>query len=161
MTTLSNRPVGALLELMASARPDPAAGSAAAYAVALACSLLGKTARLSRRQLDDAGTLAEESDTLRRRAVELAQADAELVAAAVSDSSTTTDANAVVNEIAEVAAEVQRLAAHLGEHGNPRLYADTQAAHHLAEAAVRTTRAIMRSNDGVPDGPASGSDDRP
>jgi formiminotetrahydrofolate cyclodeaminase len=147
---LSGLPVHALLEQMASARPDPAAGSAAALSVALAAALVGKSARLSRRRLDDADRLAEQADALRVRALRLGQADAEAVASMVRTGPTEgTDAIAVPQEIGEVAAEVDRLAAHLGEHGNPRLRADAQAAHHLAEAAARTSRAIVRSNRGA------------
>jgi methenyltetrahydrofolate cyclohydrolase len=162
---LSGLPVHALLELMASARPDPAAGSAAALSAALAAALVGKAARLSRRHLDDAERLAEQADDLRGRALRLGQADAEAVAsmgakvrpasqddargAAARDS--VADAIAVPREIGEVAAEVDRLAALLGEHGNPRLRADAQAAHHLAEAAARSSRAIVRSNEGLLD----------
>jgi formiminotetrahydrofolate cyclodeaminase len=145
---LRDLPVHALLELMASARPDPAAGSAAALSVALAAALLGKTARLSGRHLDDAERLAGQADDLRVRAVRLGQADAEAVTSMVAAArGPGTDAMAVPREIGEVAAEVDRLAAHLGEHGNPRLRADAQAAHHLAEAAARASRAILRSNE--------------
>ncbi|MDQ4084993.1 MAG: cyclodeaminase/cyclohydrolase family protein, partial [Actinomycetota bacterium] len=74
---VSSRAVHALLDVMGSARPDPAAGSAAALTAALAAALVGKAARLSRRHLDDADALAERADALRRRALELGDADAE------------------------------------------------------------------------------------
>jgi len=146
---LTGRPVDAVLELMAAARPDPAAGTAAAVSVALAAALAGKTARLSGRHLGDAEEAAEEADALRRRALELAEADAEAVAAMGASGNPAPEVIDVPTEIGEVATRVLGLASHLSEHGNPRLRADAEAAHHLAEAAARTTRAIARSNEGL------------
>jgi formiminotetrahydrofolate cyclodeaminase len=161
---LADQSLHDLLGLMASARPDPAAGSAAAVAAALGAALVGKAARLSHRHLDAEG-LADQADGLRMRAMELGEADARVVAsmgAKVRPAShddargsvargSVSDAIAVPREIGEVAAEVSRLAAYLGEHGNPRLHADAEAAHHLAEAATRTAEAIVRSNEGLLD----------
>jgi methenyltetrahydrofolate cyclohydrolase len=144
---LAGLPVDVVLDLMAQARPAPAAGSAAALAVAIAAALIGKTARLSARHLAEAGELAREADDLRRRALGLAQADAEVVAAMTTAGTPAPDAIDVPTEIGEVATRVQHLASHLGERGNPRLHADAEAAHHLAEATVRATRAIVRSNE--------------
>lgn len=160
---LSAQTLHGLLEQMAAERPDPAAGTAAAIAAALAAALVGKAARLSRRHLDDADRLAEQADVLRGRAVRLGEADARAVASmgararpASQDDAhgraareSVSDAIAVPREIGEVAADVDRLAARLGEHGNPRLHADAEAAHHLATAATRTVQAIVRSNEGL------------
>lgn len=163
---LSDLTVRDLLESMsASHRPDPAAGTAAALAAAMAAALAGKAARLSRRHLDDADGLVAEADALRERALSLAMADASAVAAmgaavqpASSDEArsrtardSVADAIAVPRDIGELAADVKRLATHLGDHGNPRLRADAQAACHLADASAATADAIVRSNEGLLD----------
>jgi len=157
---LSGQTVQALLESMASARPDPAAGSAAALTAAMGAALVTKAAGLSRRHLEHADLLAEQAEGLRIRALALAEEDASAVAhmgAAVRPSAadaargqevraTVADAIAVPRQIGEVAAEVGDLAAQLGRHGNPRLQADAEAARHLADAAAATAAAIVRSN---------------
>jgi methenyltetrahydrofolate cyclohydrolase len=162
---LSELTVRGLLEAMAAQRPAPAAGSAAAVAVAMGAALVGKAARLSRRHLDDSEEMVERADALRDRALGLAEADAAAVAAmghavrpARSDEAhgreardTVADAVAVPREVGEVAAEVGRLATEVGEHGNPRLRADAQAAKHLVDAAAATADAIVRSNEGLLD----------
>jgi methenyltetrahydrofolate cyclohydrolase len=162
---LSEWTVREVLDRMAAERPDPAAGSAAALAAALGAALVEKAARLSRRHLEDADRLVAQCEALRTRALALAEADASAVAEmskAVRPASydeargpasegTVDDAIAVPREIGELAAEVDRLAAHLGEHGNPRLRADARAAHHLTEAAAATASAIVRSNEGLLD----------
>lgn len=136
---------------MASRRPGPAAGSAAALATAAGAALLGKTARLSHRQLDDADALADAADALRARALALTAEDAAGVAETLSSSAGgPADRSAVPRQIGGVAAAVGQLAGRLAERGNPRLHADAVAAGHLAAAASATVDAIVRSNEGAP-----------
>ncbi|HEX2175027.1 MAG TPA: cyclodeaminase/cyclohydrolase family protein [Nocardioidaceae bacterium] len=162
---LSTQTVQDLLAAVAAGQPAPAAGSAAAVTAALAAALAAKGARLSGRYLDDADRLVVRADELRTRALRLAEADADAIAAmgaavrpasedAPHDSTardTVDDAIAVPREIGVLAAEVGELAVRLGEQGNPRLQADAAAAGHLADAAARTAAAIVRSNEGLRD----------
>lgn len=146
--TTQSLPLADFLQRMSADRPAPAAGSAAAVTAGMAAALLGKAARLSRRQRDDADSLADSSDALRERALELAEADAAAVTAMFSAGGTgPSDPSAVPREIAELAAQVAQLAARLSEHVNPRLHADAVAAQHLAEAARASINTVMRSND--------------
>lgn len=143
---LAALPLGAFLERTATNQGAPAAGSAAAVAAALGAALAGMTARLSR-ELDGADRLAEHADTLRARALELAEADAAAVGAMLSGSSPDRpDPNDVPRAIGDVADELAGLAADLARDGNPRLHADAVAAGHLATAARAMVDGIIRSN---------------
>lgn len=79
--TLPSLPLAGLLTQMSSAKPGPAAGSAAAVTVGLAAALTGKTARLSSGYLPETETLVCAADSARDRALELAGADAAAVTA--------------------------------------------------------------------------------
>src|SRR5690625_2722499 len=71
---LSEQTLGEVLAQMSATEPGPAAGSAAAISVAISAALVAKTVRLSSRQLPDAEETAHAAQSLRERAVELAQA---------------------------------------------------------------------------------------
>lgn len=149
----SNLRISEFLELVASARPAPAGGSAAALAVCLAAGLCAKAARLSTRHLSGAGELAEQAEDLRARALDLCQKDAvafgAVLAARRPTGTGTSDtdpagvgaalvsAAAVPAELAEVGAAVTELATRLAEGGNPNLLGDAVAAALIAEAATR------------------------
>ena len=140
-----------LLAQMSSGAPGPSAGSAAGLATALGAALAAKTARLSRRQLGDAGAdeRAAAAEALRDRALALADADAAGVRAMLtSGADAPADPSAVPAQIGEVAAAVGRLADLLVEQGNPRLHADAAGAGHLAATARAVIDAILRSNQG-------------
>ena len=166
-TDLSTQSLAEFLERVSRDRPSPAAGSAAAVTAALGAALVGKAARLSHRQMDDAADLATRADELRVRALRLAEEDARAVAdmsarvrPASEDSHVRADSTAgdavgdaiaVPREIGEVAETIAALARRLDEHGNPRLRADAVAAHRLADAARQSAAAIVRSNEGLQD----------
>src|SRR5919108_4913661 len=73
---LSELSSGELLDLLASEERPPAGGSGAALVVAIAAALVAKAARLSRSEWLEAGGAVAQADTLRRRALELAESDA-------------------------------------------------------------------------------------
>ncbi|MGH2625446.1 MAG: cyclodeaminase/cyclohydrolase family protein, partial [Anaerolineales bacterium] len=80
-SSFRDEPLGRFLELLASEEPTPsggsaAAGSAAAAAAALAAALVALVGRLSVKQLDDAPAIVAGADSLRRRALALADEDA-------------------------------------------------------------------------------------
>ena len=69
--------MSALLDGLASDRPVPAGGSAAAAVIAVASALLEKAARLSITQWASAEVALEQAHALRLRAEELVEADAQ------------------------------------------------------------------------------------
>lgn len=150
------------LERVSAAEPAPAAGSAAALAVALAAGLCTMAARLSSRQLSDASEIALSSGRLRERAAELVQADAAaygFVLAArqardVNDpeaqqkmvETALLQASVVPTELAEIGAEVCDIAARIAEGGNRNLVGDAVTAALLSEAAVRAANVLVAIN---------------
>jgi methenyltetrahydrofolate cyclohydrolase len=147
------------LDLVASGRPAPGAGSVAAVAVALAAGLSGMAARLSADQLADASGLADRADASRRRVAPLARADAEaygrvLDAYRESDPETRKErlrdtlsgAADVPLAVAEIGNEVAGIAARLVEEGNPNLEGDAMTAVLLADAGVRAAAALAEIN---------------
>jgi methenyltetrahydrofolate cyclohydrolase len=151
--------LGEFLDLVASGRPAPGAGSVAAVAVALAAGLSGMAARLSADQLADASGLADRADASRRRVAPLARADAEaygrvLDAYRESDPETRKErlrdtlsgAADVPLAVAEIGNEVAGIAARLVEEGNPNLEGDAMTAVLLADAGVRAAAALAEIN---------------
>jgi methenyltetrahydrofolate cyclohydrolase len=146
-----NEPLGRFLELIASDRPAPGGGAAAAVTAALAAGLVAMVARFSERQVEDAAQMAAQADRLRARAVELADEDAQAyqnVLAAYrlpKDDEQRVDriatalqrAAEVPLEIARIGAEGVTMARRLADAGNPNLRGDAVIAAQLAEAAVR------------------------
>ncbi|WP_166998817.1 cyclodeaminase/cyclohydrolase family protein [Paramicrobacterium fandaimingii] len=138
-----------LLTQMASGAPGPSGGSAAALAAALGAALAAKCARLSGRQLDDAGEHADTADALKERALALADEDARGVRAMLNSAADApADPSATPRKIAEVASDLGSLAGTLAAHGNPRLHADAAAAESLATAAGAIIDGILRANAG-------------
>jgi methenyltetrahydrofolate cyclohydrolase len=147
------------LDLVASGRPAPGAGSVAAVAVALAAGLSGMAARLSADQLADASGLADRADASRRRVAPLARADVKaygrvLDAYRESDPETRKErlrdtlsgAADVPLAVAEIGNEVAGIAARLVEEGNPNLEGDAMTAVLLADAGVRAAAALAEIN---------------
>jgi formiminotetrahydrofolate cyclodeaminase len=142
---------------LAQSRPVPGGGSALAFAVAGAASVLTMAARLS-----DAPGLAAQAQALRARTLPLAQLDADIYAAALAARD---DAKGLRPEqrdwelgqafaraaeppleIARAAADVAGLAAELAEFGDSRIRADALAAAALAAAAARGAVALVAVN---------------
>lgn len=128
-----------------AANSAPASGSASAAAVAMAAALVAKVATRSA-DLDDAAGMVERAESVRRRALELVEADHEAVTEMLARRSPGPAAIAVPREIGELAQTVQRMARALEIGGNPHLIADAIGARVLAGAAAQATQAILRSN---------------
>jgi len=121
----------------------PASGSAAAVAVAMAAALAQKVAERSE---GSAREFAAGMDLARRRALELAEADAAAVRRMLARGAPGAAAIDVPREIGELAAQVREVAVELEASGKPALLADAAGARHLAEAGGAMVRAILRSN---------------
>jgi methenyltetrahydrofolate cyclohydrolase len=149
-------PVSRFLGLLAGPDPAPSGGGAAALAVSMGAGLCAMTARLSQRQLPDAGTLTDDLERVTAAAASLIGADAdsyqevlaarrrsagpERVAAALSA------AAAVPMEIIELAVPVARSAARLAADGNPNLRGDAVTGALLAEAGARSAAVLVGIN---------------
>lgn len=154
-------PLGRFLDLVASREPTPGGGASAAVAVALAAALTGMAARFSTEHLADAGKIADEADTLRRRVMPLARADAAAYARVLDAyraprdgekgssrmiREALTEAADVPLSIAEIGAEVAANSARLAEEGNPNLRGDAVTAAFLAGAGVRAAATLVEIN---------------
>jgi methenyltetrahydrofolate cyclohydrolase len=145
--------VGQFLDALSATTPDPGGGSVAALAVTLAAGLGMMTAGLSGRQLPAAEQLAGQARLLRDRAAPLAQADAEAYRAVLAamrapggPGDALSRACATPMEVAEIGAEVARLAAAVATGGNPNVRGDAITAALLAAAGSRAAAALVRIN---------------
>jgi formiminotetrahydrofolate cyclodeaminase len=168
MTPLADRPLAEVLEEVADATPSPGGGSSAAWACALAASLVEMCAVIS------GSGRGESARELRGRALELAQADvgayAPVLAAArlpVDDPARAgqlraalASASAGPLEIAETGCEVAALAADLVRGGRPSIAGDAVTAVLLAEAATRAAVALVEANVGGDEGDERGAEAR-
>jgi len=151
-----------VLVLLASDERVPAGGSGAALVVAIAAGLVAKAARLSRSEWLEAGGAVAQADTLRARALSLAQSDAvayedalatlagiEQIAPDRRDAAIQ-DALARSAEIplliSQTACDVSVLAADVAEAGNPEVGADAAVAALLAGAAARAAGHLVEVN---------------
>jgi formiminotetrahydrofolate cyclodeaminase len=151
-----------LFESFAARTPAPGGGAAAGVAAALAAALCSMAARFSTSRLATAEELAITADALRSRALRLAGEDAAAYASVLAarrlpidnDPSVRNEAIAramayavaVPREIAEVAAEVARIASDLSLAGNPNLLGDAVTARLLAEAAGGAATKLIEIN---------------
>jgi methenyltetrahydrofolate cyclohydrolase len=145
------------LDELAAATPVPGGGSALAFALASAASVLVMTARVS----GESGHAAQ-ADTLRARAAALVQLDAVAYASALAAKEVDPalppkqrdwkvgQAFALAAEpplaIARTAADVAELAAQLAVSGDPRLRADALTAAAVAVAAATGAAALVATN---------------
>jgi formiminotetrahydrofolate cyclodeaminase len=168
--------VAAFLEAVAAAEPAPGGGAAAATTAALGASLVAMAARFSRSQRDDADSIAARADSLRERALALADEDAVAYTGVLEayrlpkevDGRHEQIKNALERacevplEIAEGAADIATLAADIGAWGNPNLAGDAATAAHLAVAATRSATGLALINARLGDlgpGPVKRADD--
>lgn len=151
-----------LLDLVASEQRVPAGGSSAALVVAIAAGLVAKAARLSRSEWLEAGGAVAQADTLRGRALSLAEADAVAYEDALAtlkgiESIEPDRRDAVLQDaliraaevpllISQTACDVSLLAADVAQAGNPELGADAAVAALLAEAAARAAGHLVEVN---------------
>lgn len=148
--------VGELLEETAAESATLAAGAAAAILVGLAAALTAMTARYSREDWAEADAATAQAETLRARAAPLARddvaayedvlrlrresADDEALGAALEQ------AAEVPFAIAQVAADVADLAAHVADRCDPAVRVDALAAADLAAAGARVAARVVAVN---------------
>jgi Methenyl tetrahydrofolate cyclohydrolase len=154
--------LAALLDGLASDRPVPASGSAAAAVIAMASALLEKVARLSTAKWAGADAALEQAHALRLRAEELVEADSLSYMAYVEAVRSAKNVQGKAREraiasaraatidvplaIARLAAETVELADAMAEKGNPNLRADAMVAATLASAAATAAARLIAVN---------------
>jgi len=152
-----------LLEELAAPREVPGAGSALAVALATAAAVVQMAARLSPESWPDAAGIAAQAESLRERAAQLVDEDAEayrraLEARAAADATKRPEQRdwslgRVTAAAAEPPLALVRLAADLGElcaaagpHVEPRVHADVAAAAAIAAGVARGARGLVAAN---------------
>jgi formiminotetrahydrofolate cyclodeaminase len=144
--------LGAFLDAVAAETPAPGSGAVAAAAVALGAALVEMAARFSG-EWDGSEPALAAAQSLRARAVPLAQADAEAYAdflaarrSGADDAAARSRAVAVPLEVTECGSEVAALAASLAEHGNPNLLGEAVGAAHAASAGAAIASKLVEIN---------------
>jgi formiminotetrahydrofolate cyclodeaminase len=164
MTGLADRPLAALLDVVASTDPAPGGGSSAAVAAALAAALLEMSAGLElareRASEEVPKDAPEQARRLRERALELADQDLSSYAPVLDAlrlpagnpdraerlEAALTEASQAPLAIAEAAAETAGLAARVTAASNPALRGDALAGVLIAEAATAAAAALVEIN---------------
>jgi formiminotetrahydrofolate cyclodeaminase len=165
MSRLFDLSVRELLDAAASSEPTPGGGSVAAITAACAAGLVTMAARNSAGDWQEAGAIAAQAATLRRRLEELAPENDEAYQRALAalgrpdelESGSRDEAigasleraAAIPLAIAEVAANVAELAAVVAEEGDQRSRGDAAAAAMLALGATRAAAHLVEINLGV------------
>jgi methenyltetrahydrofolate cyclohydrolase len=144
------------LDGLAARTPTPGGGGAAAVTGAMAAGLVAMAARFSVARLPAALELAEQADELRRRAADLAEADAVAYTAVLDARRQGGDlrealggAAVVPLEIAEIGARVAQMAARVASAGNPNLRGDALTGMLLAAASARSAACLVDINVGL------------
>jgi formiminotetrahydrofolate cyclodeaminase len=168
-TALFDTQVGAFLDELGSADPIPGAGAAAGVVLAMAAALCSMAARAAEDWPDASGATAQ-ADSLRARALRLADRNAAAYAEALTAFRLPGDlggeqrdfalgqalerAAEVPHELAEAAADVAELATVVARFGHPAMRGDAITAAELAAAVARGAAALVAVNLGVtPDDP--------
>ena len=155
---LADHPFNELLDSLAAETPSPGGGTGAAWACALAATLVEMSAAFTRH--DRLTQVTDRARELRAAALELAERDLEAYAPVLEALRLATgesqrddqlaDALSAAAEpplaIAETASEVASLAAVLARTGNPNLRGDAITGATLAEAACRASVSLVRIN---------------
>lgn len=153
----------ALLEELAAPREVPGAGSALAVALATAAAIAQMAARLSPESWADAAGVAAQAESLRDRALQLADDDAQAYRQALEARAAVDEAvkpeqrdfalgriTAAAGEpplaLARLAADLAELCAAAGARVEPRVHADVAAAAAIAAAVARGARELVAVN---------------
>ncbi len=151
-----------MLDAVAARTPAPGGGTAAAWATALAASLVEMAANFS----DGADASFERAGRLRTRALELAEVELHAYEPvlealrlprddperAARVDAAQTEASRSPLEITRIGAELTELAGELAHTGNPNLSGDALAGALLAEAAAQAAARLVAIN--LTEGPA-------
>ena len=143
-----------VLEEIPSPEPGPGGSAVAALTLAYAAGLVTMVARRSRASWDGAAGAAAQAQALRRRAAQLVDPSADVWAEALAAlESTSPELEGKLRrsaelplQIAEVGADVARLAALVAERGDGTYRSDAASAAVLAEAAVRVAEKLVAVN---------------
>ena len=153
MSSFLGQPIRDFLDQLAARTPTPGGGGAAAVTGAIAAGLVAMAARFSATRLPGAGELADQADELRRRAADLAEADARAYAAVLDARRQSGELQEALHgaalvplEIAVIGAEVAQLAARVAEAGNPNLRGDAVTGAVLAAASARSAACLVDIN---------------
>jgi formiminotetrahydrofolate cyclodeaminase len=168
--TYLDAPLCSFLDQIAAREPAPGGGAAAAMTVAMAAALAAMAARFATSHLDAATDLCTHAEMLRARVAPLAQADAAAYqrvieamrlpgkpnakaakARNLAIRKTLDHAAEVPLRVAEVGADVAKLAATLAQAGNPNLRGDAATAGQLAAAGARAAATLVAINVGAGD----------
>jgi len=163
--TISARPVGELIDAIASEEPVPGGGAASGIAAALAAGLAAMAARYALRHDPDSALftdLTDRADALRARAVALADADADAYGRYVAATRLPRDpdpgqrraailtaldaAASVPADLGRLAADVAVIGEELAVSGNPNLRSDACAASLLASAVAGSAAILVEEN---------------
>ena len=155
-------PVEELLDELARATPVPGVGPAAALVTAMSAALTAMAARSSRGGWRDASAAVAQAESLRARAVRLAEEDAEAVEAFVAERTSGAAKEEEVRDfrlgralhraadvplqIVEAASDAALLASHTAEHCEGDVRADVAAAALLAAGAARAAAHLVEVN---------------
>ena len=155
-------PVDEFLDELARAKPVPGAGPAAAFVTAVSAALTAMAARSSRDMWRDASAVVAQAESLRARAVRLAEEDAEALEAFLAERSAAAEQETDVRDfrlgralhraadvplqIAATACDAAQLASHTAEHCAGDVRADVAAAAVLAAGAARAAAHLVEVN---------------
>ena len=160
MDSFLDQPVRGFLDQLAAQTPTPGGGGAAAVTGAMAAGLVAMAARFSAKRLPEAGDLADQADTLRLMAAQLADMDARAYTAVLDAGRQPGDngqrrermreallgAAMVPLEIAAIGARVAQMAVEVAEAGNPNLRGDAMTGAVLATASARSAASLVDIN---------------
>jgi methenyltetrahydrofolate cyclohydrolase len=152
----ADEPLGRLLDRVADQAPTPGSGAVCALTVAGAAAVLAMVGRGSQADPEVAAGLVAQADSIRRRALGLAETITEAYAAAIGAREGPADAvrlgeafdraASVPLEVAARASDASALAEELASRGDPRRVADAAAAGALAAGAARAAAVLVRVN---------------
>jgi methenyltetrahydrofolate cyclohydrolase len=164
-TALLDVHVGALLDDLSSADPVPGAGAAAGLVLAMSAALCSMAARAAADDWSDAAGATAQADSLKQRALGLADRNAEAYSEALTAFSLPPNlegeardfalgqalerAAEVPHQLAEAAADVAELAVVVARFGHPAMRGDAIAAGAFAAAVARGAAALVAVNLGV------------
>lgn len=157
---LVNTTVKEYVQTLASKKPAPGGGSAAALTGALGSSLIGMSAQYSVGKSESVvvnrkiNAIINQAGVIQKRFIELvdldAQAYANLVKAKKQDKRTYAkalkEANAIPKEIVKLSMKAVELTSYLAEHGNKYLLSDVEAAAHMLLASCSSAKAMIEAN---------------
>jgi formiminotetrahydrofolate cyclodeaminase len=150
-----------LLERTAAGEPNPGAGSTAAVTAGLAAGLIAMCARASRDEWPESGGVAAQAETLRGRLAPLAEENAVAYGAALDAlravaagegpgdrelAEVLDRAAAILERIAESAADVAELGASAADRGIAELRPDAVSAAVLGDASARIALRLIEAN---------------